>query len=229
MAQKRFGFSTGALEKGDYRKALQWMLQHQMQYVELSALRYDELEPLINDLDTLPVKNLNTKPILTLPVLSLEKRKHVVSLLEHISNGWNIVHPDVIYTPSRWRHFGRQLLPENMDCRKQTGRTVPEISRLLGELSHARLCLEVAHARQLDTTLSLLWSFTTKLKDRIAVKFILANLIHAAGIYRFHGKHRGLPTFSRYAAPYTSYGQNRYVSRSYRLRHQELQFYLRLR
>ena len=170
MAEKRFGFSTGALEKGDYRKALNWMLQHQMRYVELSALRYDELEPLISDLDTLPIRNFEYVSFHAPSSFPRRKEKHVISLLERIfAHRWNIiVHPDVIYTPSLWEHFGRQLLLENMDRRKATGRTVVELSRLLGELPRARLCLDVAHARQLDTTLSLLWSFITKLKGRIA-------------------------------------------------------------
>jgi Xylose isomerase-like TIM barrel len=82
---------------------------------------------------------------------------------------WNIiVHPDVIFTPKLWRQFLRRLLVENMDRRKTTGRTVEELTPLFKELPEARFCLDVAHARQLDTTLTLLTSLATTFQDRIA-------------------------------------------------------------
>ncbi len=170
MAYNRFGFSTGALEKGDYRKALGWIRQHRMHCIELSALRYDELEPLINDLDTLPINDFEYVSFHAPSSFPRVRERRVIYLLERVfAKGWNIVvHPDVVYTSSLWQRFGRQLLLENMDRRKTTGRTVAEIGRLLNELPRTRLCLDVAHARQLDTTLSLLWSFTTNLRRRIA-------------------------------------------------------------
>jgi len=74
----------------------------------------------------------------------------------------------VIYTPARWEHFGRRLLIENMDRRKHTGRTASELSKIFEWLPRARLCLDVAHARQLDTTLTLLRSLISTFIDRIA-------------------------------------------------------------
>ncbi|MFI5380587.1 MAG: hypothetical protein ACHRHE_14920, partial [Tepidisphaerales bacterium] len=170
MASERYGFSTGALEKGNYRKAIRWMQQHHARAMELSALRYDELEPLIDDLDSLPVRDFAYVSFHAPSSFPRESENRVVSLLDRVfRRGWNIVvHPDVIYTPPLWRPFGRQLLVENMDRRKTMGRTVAELSTLLNELPQARLCLDVAHARQLDTTLTLLWSLTTAFGPRIA-------------------------------------------------------------
>lgn len=170
MTDNRFGFSTGALEKGEYHKALGWIQQHHMRCVELSALRYDELDPLINDLDKFPEKEFAYLSFHAPSSFPADQEDHVVSALERVfARGWNIVvHPDVIYTPRLWERFGRQLLIENMDRRKSLGRTVTEIRWFLERLPRARLCLDLAHARQLDTTLTLLWSFTTLFRARIA-------------------------------------------------------------
>ena len=51
------GFSTGAVAKGDFRRALSLLREHDVDAVELSALRINELEPLvaaIPDLDLGP-------------------------------------------------------------------------------------------------------------------------------------------------------------------------------
>jgi len=82
---------------------------------------------------------------------------------------WNIVvHPDVIYTPQRWECFGEHLLIENMDRRKLVGRTVGELTRFFDYLPKARLCLDVAHARQIDSSLALLTGLIRAFMDRIA-------------------------------------------------------------
>jgi hypothetical protein len=170
MVYKRFGFSTGALEKSDYKTALKWMREHCMMYVELSALRYEELEPLINDLDALGLNEFSYVSFHAPSAFPKEREQLVVSMLDRLHK-WDcniIVHPDVIYTPTRWQHFGHRLLIENMDRRKEMGRTVADLERMLTELPQARLCLDVAHARQMDTTLSLLWSFTSRFRNRIA-------------------------------------------------------------
>jgi hypothetical protein len=47
------GFSTGALARNDFRKALQMLAGKKVSAVELSALRQDELVPLVEQLDSL--------------------------------------------------------------------------------------------------------------------------------------------------------------------------------
>lgn len=164
------GFSTGALEKGNYRKALDWMGEHEVNTVELSALRYDELEPLVNDLDHLDLKAFESISFHAPSAFCREKEKRVIELLQPVyERGWNIiVHPDVIYHPESWKHFGKQLLIENMDRRKAMGRTTWELNMCFKQLPEARLCLDVAHARQLDTSLNLLSSIIYTFSERIA-------------------------------------------------------------
>ena len=41
------GFSTGALARNDFRRALQMLAERHVRAVELSALRQDELIPLV--------------------------------------------------------------------------------------------------------------------------------------------------------------------------------------
>lgn len=170
MSNERIGFSTGALEKADYRAALLWMREKRVRSVELSALRYDELAPLIEDLDNIYLDSFQYVSFHAPSSFKQEHEDHIVSLLSKVADrGWNIiVHPDVIYSPARWEQLGSRLLIENMDRRKATGRSVAEINTLLQKLPRARICLDLAHARQLDTTLTLLWSLTTTFRDRIA-------------------------------------------------------------
>ena len=79
----------------------------------------------------------------------------VVELLKRVvARGWNVVvHPDVIRDPKLWEGCGERLLLENMDRRKPDARTADELAAWFQKLPKARLCLDVAHARQLDTTL----------------------------------------------------------------------------
>jgi hypothetical protein len=166
---QQFGFSTGALERGDYRKAVSWMQTHSIQAIELSALRLDELEPLVNSLNDLPLDSFRYVSFHAPGSFPPEMEERVIDLLQPVCRrGWNvIVHPDVIYTPGRWACFRKHLLIENMDRRKVVGRTADELTGLFKLLPEARLCLDVAHARQLDTTLTLLWELIRKFVNSI--------------------------------------------------------------
>lgn len=138
--------------------------------VELTALRLTELEPLVNDLDRLLLASFSYVSFHAPSSFSPEEEGYVLNHLQRVaSRGWNIVaHPDVIYTPQSWAQFGTQLLLENMDRRKTTGRTATELKTLFAQLPEARMCLDLAHARQLDTTLTLLGSLIHHFRDRIA-------------------------------------------------------------
>jgi hypothetical protein len=163
------GFSTGALERENFRKAVLWMQNSNIGALELSALRYEELKPLLDSLDELPLKSFSYISFHAPSAFPESKEEEVVNLLLPVSQrGWNIIaHPDIIYTPSRWAPFAERLLIENMDRRKPVGRTAEELGKLFKELPEAQLCLDVAHARQLDTSLTLLWEILYKFQNRI--------------------------------------------------------------
>ncbi len=168
--EKKIGFSTGALEKGNYQDALKWLYTRHIQSVELSALRYDELEPLISHIDSIQVTHFNYVSFHAPSFFPRELECRVVQMLRKVADKkWNIiVHPDVISDWNLWKPFGRYLLIENMDRRKPIGRTVEELDAIFQKLPEARLCLDVAHARQLDTTLTLLSQIVAKFSNRIA-------------------------------------------------------------
>lgn len=168
--KEQIGFSTGALERGNFKSAIKWLLENNMRSVELSALRIEELEPMVNSLITLPIAKFHYVSFHAPSSFPKEAETRVVQLLSNIADrGWNIiVHPDVIYNYSMWKPFKSQLLIENMDRRKPIGRTAYELGKIFEMLPDARLCLDVAHARQMDTTLTLLSEIISRFSNRIA-------------------------------------------------------------
>jgi hypothetical protein len=165
------GFSTGALARGDFRRALALLRVHQIDVVELSALRMDELEPLIAALPSLDLGKFTFVSIHAPSRFDRESERQVVDLIisREASRYPVVVHPDVVFTPSLWRQLGSRLLIENMDKRKPVGRTVPELRTLFDLLPDARFCFDIGHARQVDPTMTeaafLLKNFGTRLAE----------------------------------------------------------------
>ncbi len=150
------GFSTGALARGDFRSALALLQTHGIEVVELSALRIDELEPLLTALPGLDLAGFKFVSIHAPSRFDKELEHRVVQLLSGASAARYpvVVHPDVVFTPSMWRGLGDRLLIENMDKRKQVGRTAVELRTLFALLPDARFCFDVGHARQVDPTMT---------------------------------------------------------------------------
>jgi Xylose isomerase-like TIM barrel len=94
-------------------------------------------------------------------------------LIEHLAMfyelGWNIVvHPDTIRDISLWRALGSYVCLENMDARKKTGRTANELYEFFDDLPQARLCFDIAHARQVDPTMTEAACILEEFGDRLA-------------------------------------------------------------
>ncbi len=150
------GFSTGALAKGDFRRALRLLSGFCVNAVELSALRIDELEPLIRALPTL---DLNSFDFVSIHSPSRFDRKLEASVVDTLVNLVPpvfpiVVHPDVVFTPKLWAELGSRLLIENMDKRKPIGRSVSELACLFHELPQAGFCFDIGHARQVDPSMT---------------------------------------------------------------------------
>ncbi len=150
------GFSTGAISYGNFQKALEILHGSMANAVELSALRMHELEPLAT-----AIKDLNLSQFVYISVhapSSFEKNEesNVLRLMCIFADrGWPIVvHPDVIKSFERWRDFGRLLFIENMDSRKPIGRTASELEPFFERLPDARLCFDIAHAREYDSSMN---------------------------------------------------------------------------
>lgn len=168
---RRIGFSTGAIARGDFRSALAVLAQHSVSVVELSALRVDELDPLVKALPTLDLSQFD---FISIHAPSRFAPGHERSVLNRL-HAWArqgypiVVHPDVIYNARDWAALGDRLLLENMDKRKPIGRTVDELRDLFTTLPEAGFCFDIGHARQIDPSMTeatlLLDEFGGRLKE----------------------------------------------------------------
>jgi hypothetical protein len=150
------GFSTGAVAKGDFRRALELMAPFRLPAVELSALRRNELPRLVEEADGLDLAGYRYVSVHAPSHFSPEDEQDVVSSLARLAaRDWLIVvHPDVISTDALWTPFGDALLIENSDRRKPVGRTAGELELLFDRFQKARFCFDVGHARQVDPTMN---------------------------------------------------------------------------
>ncbi len=164
------GFSTGALACGDFRVALEMMRDKPIDAVELSALRQDELVPLLDSLESL---DLSSFRYLSLHAPSQFDPDKEITLRDRVlAETWRkwpiVVHPDAIQY-ELWRELGASVCVENMDKRKPTGRTVRELASVFKKLPEATLCFDIGHARQFDRTMTearlILREFGSKLRQ----------------------------------------------------------------
>jgi hypothetical protein len=150
------GFSTGALAYGNFRRALEILQDIQSGPIELSALRQNELAPLIEALDSLDLSGFTYVSVHAPSKYEYVHEAEVVGLLGEVAaRGWRIVlHPDVIRDFAIWNSFGQLLLIENMDKRNSCGRTARELSDIFVKLPQAGLCFDIGHCRQVDPTMN---------------------------------------------------------------------------
>lgn len=64
-----------------------------------------------------------------------------------------VMHPDTIKDPRAYLPLGEKLIIENMDGRKQLGRTAEELRPLFDALPSAGFCFDIAHAWSIDPTM----------------------------------------------------------------------------
>jgi hypothetical protein len=176
-SERIIGFSTGAIAKGDFRRALDSLRKSRVQAVELSALREHELPELMNSLKDLDLGQYAYVSVHAPTKLDHVQEHEAVALL-HAAASLHlpiVVHPDTISSPDLWQPFGSLLLIENMDKRKPIGRTASELRRSFDTLPDAGLCFDIAHARQVDPTMTesaqILREFGGRLRE-----------VHASGV-----------------------------------------------
>lgn len=153
---RRIGFSTGAVARADFRHAIHLLRAHRVDAIELSALRVDELAPLVDAIPTLDLRDFRFVSIHSPSRYPADQEDSVLRQLKPLAaQGYPVVvHPDVIYTPASWRPLGGNLLIENMDKRKPLGRFVKELRQYFEALPQARFCFDIGHARQVDPTMT---------------------------------------------------------------------------
>ena len=127
--------------------------------VELSALSGGELEPLVRFLADAPA--------------SLEGFDYIS--VHAPAKGWSrperelsavlgglpdqvaaiVMHPDSMSELAPYAELGERLALENMDTRKNDGRTVDELEVYFAALPESRFCFDIAHAGLHDPTMTL--------------------------------------------------------------------------
>jgi len=166
------GFSTGALALGDFERGLRMLASKDADAVELSALRSVELPRLLRAVSSsLEDLQLRYRYIaLHAPTDYRDEERDLVDQLKSVAQrGINIiVHPDTMRDVSLWEQLGDRLCIENMDSRKATGRTAKELRAFFDKLPNAKLCLDVAHARQVDPTMTEAARILSEFRDRLA-------------------------------------------------------------
>jgi hypothetical protein len=166
---ERIGFSTGALAYGDFRRGLALQSGRGLNAVELSALRDVELVPLV---DSIPQLDLTAFAYISFHAPSRISTLSELEIIRILAGGvpaqWPIiVHPDVIKDVRAWEELGNRLCIENMDQRKPVGRAPEELRPFFERLPEARLCLDLAHARQVDPTMSIAYHIIEEFGDRL--------------------------------------------------------------
>lgn len=78
-----------------------------------------------------------------------------------------IVHPDILTDFGLWASLGDRILVENMDPRKPIGRNTSELRQVFSRLPDARFCFDIAHALQVDPTVSVAVEILLEFGDRL--------------------------------------------------------------
>jgi len=165
------GFSTGALAFRDFRRALRMLADTDACAIELSALRQEELAPLVAELDNLDLRKFDYIAFHAPSSIEHPFEPLAIELLQRVAvHNWPIVvHPDAIHTPREWAHFGNLLCIENMDKRKPVGQTAEDLGTIFDQFPDASFCFDIGHARQVDPTMSeaiaILHRFQSRLKQ----------------------------------------------------------------
>jgi hypothetical protein len=159
-----------AERRGDW-PALVWdALRTSVYAVELAALSEDELPGLVDYLGSgveLPFRFVSVHaPSKHRKMSEAELVDTLVALpcwLDAI-----VVHPDTIEDVAQYRRLGSRLTLENMDARKDDGRSADELAPYFDALPDAGFCFDVAHAWSVDPSLEegerLLDSFAGRLR-----------------------------------------------------------------
>lgn len=152
------GASTGYMEslRGSWRELVAEAASVSSVAAELSAISEPELPDLLDFLAAVPRLPFRYLSVHGPSKQRLLAEEDLVRLLARIP-AWVdaiVLHPDTMDTPPAFRSLGRRLLIENMDTRKHRGQTAEDLSALFGELPAAGLCFDIAHAKDVDPSMS---------------------------------------------------------------------------
>ncbi|MBL4701211.1 MAG: hypothetical protein JKX85_08125 [Phycisphaeraceae bacterium] len=168
--KRNIGFSTGSLARGDFKRAISILHQYKVDVIELSALREPELPILLkaleDGLDLSKFKQISFHA--PSKFVTLDEKTLCKMLQPIVARKWNIiVHPDMIQDPAPWRTLGHHLCIENSDPRKPVGQTATEMLTYFDMLPQASWCFDIAHAQQVDQSMSVAVAMLANFSDRL--------------------------------------------------------------
>jgi hypothetical protein len=164
------GFSTGALAYSDFRTALQILVEESISAVEISALRFSEWKPLLDELSSLQLATFDYISIHLPSAMGPREENEVARSVDVFCQmRWPLIlHPDAISDFGLWRELGDLICIENMDNRKPVGRTEGELEGFFDRLPEAKFCFDIGHAWQVDPTMTEAYSMLKTYRDRLA-------------------------------------------------------------
>jgi len=166
----RIGYSTGALARGDVTNGVELVRDLGLTVIELSALRVRELGPLTAYIERTDLSDFNYVSIHAPTDFNELAEEEVVATLERLAHAkkWPIVmHPDAVFDFGLWRRLGSWLCFENMDKRKGKARTADELAGILAMTPDAQVCFDIAHARQVDSSMTEAYRLLRRFSTRI--------------------------------------------------------------
>jgi hypothetical protein len=165
------GASTGYMEsrRGSWPELVAEAASVSSVAAELSAISEPELPDLLEFLAAAP-----RLPFRYVSVHAPSKQRvlaedDLVGLLTRIPVWVDaiVLHPDTIQAAPAFRSMGRRLLIENMDTRKDDGRTADELAPVFAELPQAGLCFDIAHAKDVDPSMGVAVEILDRFSGRL--------------------------------------------------------------
>lgn len=179
------GYNTGALYKGNWKRAIEELKDTKFTAIEIGLLREHEFFPFVEEdshkLDLSMFSHISVHAP-KLEEVGLKTELDLVKGLRTLPKSWAIAHhPDSIKDFSLWAEFGSRLRLENMDPRKASCQTVKDMEKIFTELPDASMCFDIAHAERVDATMELGKEICLRFTDRIKE-------LHVSKV-AFDGKH----------------------------------------
>lgn len=164
------GASTGVVGRGgDWPALVSRACEISSHAVELAALDAAELPALMAFLASrprLPFRHVSVHaPVKGLCCSDAEAAEQLARMPFGVRS--IVVHPDLIEDPAPYRALGHRLVIENMDARKDGGRTAAELAPLFDALPEAGFCLDIAHAHTVDPSMGVAAELLDRLRCRL--------------------------------------------------------------
>lgn len=166
------GWSTAKLlpigDKANFPLAIEILNTIPFTCIEFKVLREWELPIFLKHLPSLDISKFERISFHICKQKKLTNKELFIQIEPVIERGWPIInHPDEITDFDLWSKLGNQLYIENMDNKKNTGRTIEEIERIFDKLPDASMCFDIGHARQIDPTMELAKDLCIKFAEKI--------------------------------------------------------------